>query len=211
MALVRSVILVDGENLVFRFQQMVKDGYAPRPDIIYDPELIVWHSQMFAMWGVDNFRVNYFISVIGGNDVLDSARNAIARIHSTQTGNYYQGCQLTPCVYKKPKKSQKSRLVDINMTVEAMRMAYSDQVDVVCVISGDGDFIEVYNDIKRRGKQVCVAALSNGLNSRVPSSVDRFFDLDHVLFTDTCRIQNREFYSALYDKIPKKTDRTEFE
>lgn len=70
----------------------------------------------------------------------------------------------------------------MNVAVEAMRMAYSDSVDVIWVISGDGDFIELYQDLMKRGKQVCVAALSSGLNAQVSFNVDRFFLLDQYLF-----------------------------
>lgn len=207
MALVRSVILVDGENLVLRFQQMYKTGnYAISQQTKYIPDVLLWNDQWFSMWEIDNFRVNYYQSVIGSHELITEVERKISKCYNYQHGNYYKGCNLTPCIFKKDSRTFKSRLVDINITVEAMRMAYSDQVDVVCFISGDGDFIEVYNDLKRRGKQVCVAALSSGLNPRVPISVDRFIDLDSVLFSSGCIISEKRHYIDLYESIPRKTN-----
>lgn len=181
---------------------MMKSGLkAVRPELVYEPDLLVWHPEMFRIWDVDNFRVNYFVSVVGDDQAITSARKSIASVKNEHGANYYRECQLTPCVFKKVKKSHKSRLVDINLAVEAMRMAYSDQVDVICIISGDGDFTEVYNDIKRRGKQVCVAALSDGLNPEVPLCVDRFIDLDTHLFTNRCSLDHQDFHQSIAEKI----------
>ena len=53
---------------------------------------------------------------------------------------------------------------------------------VVTVISGDGDYIPVYEEVMRQGKQVSVGALTLGLNPRIPSRVDYFEYLDDRLY-----------------------------
>lgn len=183
MALVKSILLVDGENLVFRYQEMLKDtSLTPKAEILFEKDIFVWNKYIENIFQVDIFRVNYFSSVVGDESKIKRVKDTLSNVSFNPTGNYYNGCQLHPCIYKKEKQSNKSRLVDINITVEAMRIAYSDSIDVICIISGDGDFLELYQDIMKRGKQVCVAAFSSGLNPAIPHSVDNFFLLDNYFF-----------------------------
>ena len=63
-----------------------------------------------------------------------------------------------------------------------MRFAYTNAADVLCFISGDGYFLNLYSEIMRTGKKVSVAALSSGLSEAVKSSVDYFINLDDVFF-----------------------------
>lgn len=193
MALVRAILLVDGENLVFRYQEMLKDpSLIPKPENVFEKDIYVWNQDVQNIFEVDVFRVNYFSSTIGDEIKIKTVRDALSKIHYGMLGNYYRECQLHPCIYKKEKQSNKSRLVDINIAVEAMRIAYSDSIDVICIISGDGDFLELYQDIMKRGKQVCVAALTSGLNPAIPYSVDRFFSLDNYFFTKKTEIATEQ-------------------
>lgn len=190
MALVRAILLVDGENLVFRYQEMLKDSsLVPKDNNIFEKDIFVWNQEIQNIFEVDIFRVNYFSSVVGDDTKIKNVKDTLSKINYTPYGNYYRGCQLHPCIYKKEKQSNKSRLVDINIAVEAMRIAYSDSIDVICIISGDGDFLELYQDIMKRGKQVCVASLSSGLNPAIPHSVDRFMPLDKYFFKTKAEVE----------------------
>jgi len=185
MALVKAVILVDGENLVMRYQEMLsanKDKLRPKQNNIWEKDVFVWNNQIADLAHVDIFSIKYYTSSIGDDDKIFTLSKKLAEIKYLKSGNFYSGCQISPYIYKKDKQSNKVKIVDINIAVEAMRMAYSDSVDVIFIVSGDSDFIELYQDIMKRGKQVLVAALSSGLHPKVPIRVDRFFDLDTLLF-----------------------------
>jgi uncharacterized LabA/DUF88 family protein len=185
MALVKSVIFVDGENLTMRYQALAGAGRKPKSDVVHIPDVFVWHpgiNMNRAVIDTDIIRINYYTSKIGDDAAITATRECIARQRYYGRGDLYGPCQLHPRVYKKPLKSTKSRLVDINITIDMMRHAYTDAVDVVYLFSGDGDFVELVEDIGRSGKRVCVAAFSSGLDPRLPVVADRFFLLDDLYF-----------------------------
>jgi len=117
MALVKSIIFVDGENLTFRYQALLKEGRKPRSGVVHRADVFVW-SPYIGRPGIDTdiIRINYYTSMVGDEDAVTALKELIAtqRFHGFQ--DYYGPCQLHPRVYKKPQKSTKSRLVDINIT-----------------------------------------------------------------------------------------------
>jgi uncharacterized LabA/DUF88 family protein len=85
-------------------------------------------------------------------------------------------------VFKKPARRQKTRNVNIQIVIDMVRFAFTDEVERVYLASGDGDYLPLIAEVMRKGKQVEILAFSSGLNSAVPYSVDRFFSLDNVFF-----------------------------
>ncbi len=63
-----------------------------------------------------------------------------------------------------------------------LRYSQNPQIDVLLLLSGDGDYVPLIEEASRNGKQVWVAAFSDGLNSRIPLIVDEFIDLDEIFF-----------------------------
>jgi uncharacterized LabA/DUF88 family protein len=63
-----------------------------------------------------------------------------------------------------------------------MRSANNGAFDVLFLLSGDGDYLPLIEEITRSGKQVWVAAFSKGLNSNLRFAADEFFDLDEIFF-----------------------------
>ena len=185
MALVKSILLADGENLSMRYQSLIEAGRIPKPTNVHIRDVFVWQpdwGSLRPLINTDVLRVNYYTSMIGDDDAVQSVCDEISRQSYSGSGDFYGPCQLFPRVYKKPKKSTKSRLVDINITIDAMRHAYSDAVDVVYLLSGDGDFLHLVEDLARSGKKVCVGAFTSGLEPRLRTSVDRFVLLDDIFF-----------------------------
>ena len=68
------------------------------------------------------------------------------------------------------------------MTVDILTHTYQNNLDVVYLQSGDGDYIPLIKEIIRMGKQVYVAAFSSGLNPDLKTIADEFRDLDVVYF-----------------------------
>lgn len=68
---------------------------------------------------------------------------------------------------------------DVGIAVDAIRMA--DMLDVVILVSGDGDFLPLVNYLQwGLGKGVEVAAFGRTASSRLKENADRFTDLDTV-------------------------------
>jgi hypothetical protein len=190
MALVKSIVFIDGENLTIRYQAMRDAGRSPRPDAVHEPDVFVWRRD-FATFGIpgidtDVLRVGYYTSVVGDDNRLAAVQTLMADcsygVHGAGMRDYYGTCQINPRVFKKAQRSNKSRLVDINITIDVMRHACARDIDVVYLLSGDGDFVELVREASRHGQKVCVGALSSGLEPRMRSVGDRFIDLDDVFF-----------------------------
>ena len=185
MALVRSILLADGENLAIRYQALIASGRVPKATNVHIQDVFVWQpdpNSLGSFIRTDILRINYYSSVVGDDVRVEVVRDHISKVKYYAHDDLYGGCQLHPHVFKKLKSSTKSRRVDINIAIDAMRHAYTDAVDVIYLMSGDGDFLHLVEEIARSGKKVCVAAFSSGLETRLRSSVDHFTLLDDIFF-----------------------------
>lgn len=89
---------------------------------------------------------------------------------------------LSPRVFKKPKKNVSGKGVDIQMTVDILTHTFQNNIDVIYLLSGDGDYIPLINEVMRAGKQVYVAAFSSGLSPKLKTVADEFTLLDDIYF-----------------------------
>ncbi len=68
---------------------------------------------------------------------------------------------------------------DVGLAVDAIRMA--NFLDVVILVTGDGDFIPLVEYLKwGLGRQVEVAAFSRTVSSRLKESADKFIELENI-------------------------------
>jgi uncharacterized LabA/DUF88 family protein len=173
-----SMAFIDGENLVFRYQDMVNAGKkANTSRLRHIPDVFIWHQNMGSLQNI--LRVNYYTSAVGTEEDIDRIRD---RIGECEVNALLGRTRLSAHVFKKPSNSKKSKLVDITLTIDALRHAHSEHADRIYVFSGDGDFVPLVREIMRSGKQVVVGALSSGLSSEMRRMADQFLDLDTWLF-----------------------------
>jgi uncharacterized LabA/DUF88 family protein len=66
---------------------------------------------------------------------------------------------------------------DVEMAMDILTMA--DRLDVVCLISGDGDFARLVEMVEARGVRVEVAAFSASTSGDLRAVCDDFIDLTH--------------------------------
>ncbi len=64
---------------------------------------------------------------------------------------------------------------DVGITVDAVRASAS--VDVIVLVSGDGDFIQLVEYLKNQGKRVEVMAFGKSASSKLKETADEFTDL----------------------------------
>jgi uncharacterized LabA/DUF88 family protein len=182
----RLIAFADGENLVFRYQDMVKRGAKPKSDVLHVPDLLVWHPKFTETFVSDITRISYYQTCIGDEPKLTLAKQTIKDVRYTYTTeNGSEGGTsgaLIPRVFKKENKSAKTKSVDINLTVDMLRYTSNPQLDVLMLFSGDGDYLPLIEEVARTGKQVWVAAFSDGLNSSMKLAADEFFSLDEFCF-----------------------------
>jgi uncharacterized LabA/DUF88 family protein len=181
----QSIVLVDGENLVIRYQSMCLAGRIPREDNHFVEDCFAWNSNITRVHGLkDIVRVAYYTTVVGDDVRLKSVSDQISEApfrFDTLAGLQWKGT-LVPYVYKKGSKSAKTKSVDINLTIDALRYAYGASIDQIVLVSGDGDYIPLLREIMSRGKMVQVWALSDGLHPEIKHHVDDLTILDEMLF-----------------------------
>jgi len=187
MSIPRAILFVDGENLTMRFQALVKSGRTPNKGTLHKPNVFVWHEKFmrnnyFQLLNV--VRVCYYTSVVGDDLRVADIKCQLSKIQFTTIGDDGGGIsgQIVPIVFKKPARTDKTRNVDIQIVIDIMRFAFTDEIDRIYLASGDGDYLPLIGEVMRRGKQFEVLAFSSGLNPTLPYSVDSFFDLDDLFF-----------------------------
>jgi len=187
----RMMVFVDGENLVQRFQAMVDDGYQLREDanISHEKDIFVWSPHFSVRPGLNQVvRANYYTYAFGDTNKIQTVKDKIKSLPSGQYSDpriqWVGGRllnQLYPIVFKK-ERGKKAKGVDIQLTVDILSNVYKDNVDVIYLISGDGDYKPVIEEAIRHGKHVYVAALSSGLNQELKYIADKFIELDAYYF-----------------------------
>lgn len=65
---------------------------------------------------------------------------------------------------------------DVGLAVDAIRIANA--IDVVCLVSGDGDFCPLVEFLRNQGKRVEVYAFSSTTSSKLKEIADFFFDFE---------------------------------
>lgn len=73
--------------------------------------------------------------------------------------------------------------IDVAIAVESLSLAYEDAYDVALLVSGDGDYVELVEAIKRRGKHVECAMFKNQSAGVLLEYVDVFHPLDELGWT----------------------------
>jgi len=177
------MVFVDGENLVYRYQDMV-GGKTPQSNIIHKEDMFVWAPNAVdpGPHPINIIRATYYTCVVGDDERVSEIAS---EIRGLKFNRHYESKLpefLSPIIFKKSNKSAKAKGVDIQLTVDILTHTYQNNLDVVYLISGDGDYLPVISEVMRNGKQVYLAALSKGLNQKLINSVDKFINLDPIFF-----------------------------
>jgi uncharacterized LabA/DUF88 family protein len=178
----KVLAFADGENLVFRYQELLAQGKLPKPDVVHVKNQFVWHPKVTTWSMFDLIRVSYYTSMVG-DDVAHLALES--RISDTwfecRGIDIIGGAALIPKVHRKSARSKKTKVVDVDITIDVMR-ALAMPVDGILLLSGDGDYLPLIREATRSSKQIYLGAFSSGLAPSLKNSVDIFVDLDDFFF-----------------------------
>jgi len=188
----KIMIFIDGENIVMRYQDMIEKGHKQKPNTEYCKDIYVWNDNLIPRKEIDLRRVTYYTSAVGCDDHINQLREEIHNINYKFSGRAYtfhgattypeEWGSVVPKVFKKPSQGLKSRQVDINIAIDMLNHATPSQVDRMLLVSGDGDFIPLIQEVMRHGIQVHISALSDGLNPKLKVVADMFTLLDDSMF-----------------------------
>jgi len=187
MSTPKTVVFADGENLVMRYQAMVANGAKPRKDVAHIQDTFVWHPGVTTWSCMDIQRVNYYTTVSGDQKKLAEIKSQIASTtykfeYDADPDTPAAQMQLVPRVFHKESKSRKTRNVDISIVIDVMRVAHLTHTEQLILLTGDGDYLPLIEEVMRLGKTVWLCAFSSGLNEKLKSSVDLFESLDDIFF-----------------------------
>ena len=175
----RTIIFVDGENLILRFQAMLKAGRKPNSLIQHETDKFVWIPTVvrYSAWHLT--RVSYYTSIVGDDVCLQKLAERLSSIRYDFHGGFGF---INPHIFKKQKRGNKTKSVDINLVTDLLRHTYNHSIDEVCLLTGDGDFLPTIHEVMRQGLRVIVGAFSSGLDPRLRTQADEFIDLDTMCF-----------------------------
>jgi uncharacterized LabA/DUF88 family protein len=173
------MVFVDGENLVFRFQEMLRSGRTPRDEVVHEPDAYVWlpHYTFLAQQH-QILRATYYTYAIGDDQKLSSVRHGLRQQKFARHEASFLPDNLTPCVFKKDSRSRSGKGVDIQLATDMLSHVFRGNVDSILLISGDGDYAPLLEEVRRASILVYVASLSSGFSDRLKDCSDAFSDLD---------------------------------
>ncbi|MFH1367665.1 MAG: NYN domain-containing protein [Elusimicrobiota bacterium] len=179
----RTIVLIDGENLYNRYKACIDSGSEPATSVTCFNNF-VWAPGILHIYDtMEILRVSYYNTFVGSLDELEALNNKISKIgyEFTYEQQYSRKSTIVPRIFKKENRSKGTKSVDINISIDALRSAYNDTIDRLILVSGDGDYIPLIEEVMRQNVQVYVGALSSGLNPQLESKCDKFYNLDKVL------------------------------
>ena len=195
----KAMVFIDYENFDIARQELYKPDYAPRLDfpsfplklckkISTDLDLIKtflfipkpdsylmqqeWRKKRYVfLKGLEN--INYF-SVIEGRHCVRPASGGFDTIDIRKKDTYYVNEKGT----------------DINITAQLLTKAFHNSYDTAIVISGDTDYIPVFDLINTLGKTVISVGVEGQNLQRFRTHTDRQYTL-YRDFLDEC-VQKKE-------------------
>lgn len=179
------MVFIDGENLTMRYQAMLEKGRKPKPEVVHLKDTFVWHPQVLRVVFFDIVRATYYTYAVGTDEYLKEVCDRLKQFSyvSRPSRHEFSDTNLVyPKVFKKNRQSAKRKGVDISITVEALTHTFGNSIDIVYLMTGDGDYIPLVEEIMRNGKKVFLAAFSEGLNPALPNAVDIYNSLDDLFF-----------------------------
>jgi len=174
------MLFVDGENFTIRAQALAQElGLKLQEGKYFMRDVFVWmpnRQGRFHYFSNDPsglrdsaLRAYYYTSVIGDEDKLLAVKILLRAL------------DFEPRVFKREKGQAKSKGVDITLTTEMLSDAFLDNYDAAMLVAGDGDYLPLMREVKRRGKLVCLAFFRRegyGLHHDLLLEADYFYDLE---------------------------------
>jgi uncharacterized LabA/DUF88 family protein len=92
---------------------------------------------------------------------------------------------------------------DVNIAIHSLRMAFFNAYDTAVFVSGDTDYLPIYDTLRIMGKLVVVAVVKGQYIGRLIPCVDSFINLDRPLF-ERCALKEKS--TRQRSKRPKGND-----
>jgi uncharacterized LabA/DUF88 family protein len=146
--------------------------------LFHEPDVAVWSPSFTHLAGFHEIlRVTYYTSVAGDDGKIAEVREKLRRLSFDKHMASFLPNFLTPCVFKKENKSRSSKGLDIKLSVDVLSHVHRGNTDAILLMTGDGDYEPLIEEVLRSGVQVFLSAFPKGLNPRLRYIVDAFSEL----------------------------------
>lgn len=175
------MMFVDGENFTIRAEERARRLNVSLKVFarFYEKSVCFWSKHHMHLRG-DEWsspahlisraeRYYYYTSVQGDTVKVDEIRDLLKKHH------------FSPVVIKKI--GDRSKGVDISLTKDLLVHAFQDNYDVAVLVTGDGDYVPVVEELKRMGKHVIVSFFGkeDALSPELWRSSDQYQNIDYVI------------------------------
>ncbi len=173
------MIFIDGENLAIRGREVAAQAGLPLLEgAHYQPDTFLWFPafsptallhRLSAQPLPRVVRSHYYTSLVGDDDALRRVRRALRDL------------DFEPSVFKRFRGREQSKGVDITIARDMLVHGIDHVYDSCLLVAGDGDYIPLVEELKRRARRVHVAFFeTSGLNEDLRIEADRFYPLEAV-------------------------------
>ena len=159
----RIQIFIDGSNLYYALRNECQ-----RTDLDW-----LEFSNLLAN-GRKLIRINYYVSVVDATRDPDTAKSQQRFLDALRHVPYVT-VTTRPLTYKGDIPVEKG--VDIAIAIDMLTNALRNCYDTAILVSGDGDFAPVLDEIKRAGKNVENATFRSGRSDALINASDLFIEL----------------------------------
>ncbi|MFQ5772326.1 MAG: NYN domain-containing protein [bacterium] len=128
-------------------------------------------------------RINIYVSTLNPEYEPEPSKSQHAWISFLQSTDSVT-VKTRPLRYTPNKQRDREKGIDILLATDMLQQAYVDGYDTMILISGDGDYAPVLEEIKKMGKRVENAFLKESRSNALRSVCDVFIDLDKNVLSD---------------------------
>ncbi len=126
-----------------------------------------------------NVNRSYYYNAVLTDDYDNNLREGQQRFFESLRRIPYVTVRLGR-LHKREDGSLVEKGIDVAIAVETLTLAYEDAYDTALIVSGDGDYVELVEALKRKGKHVEVAMFRNQSAGVLIEHVDMFVPLDDL-------------------------------
>jgi hypothetical protein len=153
----KTLIVLDTENLIISCNKELK-----RSPMLY--ELDLWLHEKYNV--VDKHAFVKLNRMNGTSKKLNNLGWTLNHIN----------CLINENRNEPPQKNA----LDIELALSTYQYAINSQIDIIVLISGDGDFLPLIKRLKQLGIQIDILSLKSCTSSRLMKFSDNFFDYESL-------------------------------
>ncbi len=161
MSSLRVMIFIDGSNL-FKASERYRTGY--RPDLAKLQDKLVKGRTLM--------RTYYYCSIANPPRIeqikfQDKLKNLHIQVVSKSLKN-------------RPTGEKVEKGVDVALVTDMLSLAFRNAYDVAILVSGDSDFLQTVNEVKRAGKRVEIASFRFTIGKELQTEADDFIPIEPI-------------------------------